>query len=47
MGKEVLIVQAKPDRLNLLLMGQAFFCVKLIKKHGPVQSDLCSIMQQG
>ena len=34
-GKDVIVVQTKASRLNMYLMGQAFFSAQLIRAFGP------------
>lgn len=34
-GRDVICIQTKCDRLNMYLMGQAFFSIELLKRHKP------------
>ena len=45
-NKDVIVIQTKPTKLNMSLLGQTFFSGELIKKHNPKSIKLVAICKQ-
>ncbi len=45
-GKDIVIVQAKRDRLGMYIMGQAFFSADLMKRYNPRSIESVALVGQ-
>jgi hypothetical protein len=45
-GKDIIVVQTKPDRLGMNLMGQAFFSAQLMKRFKPRSIESVALVAQ-